>query len=193
MEGQSSLPSTNTGTGAAIFQNPWIKSRSSQLWPGKVECAGASTIPHATLAEFTLNGDQSLHFYVVSLVDGYNLPMLIVAEGGTRGGCSATGCLIDLNGACPKVLSMFRLNGSWAHGVACKSACEAFGDPVYCCNEAYNTPDTCYPSAYSLYFKHACPRSYSYVYDDKTSTFTCASTDYIIIFCPLPYKGFGKL
>ncbi|KAL2460054.1 Pathogenesis-related thaumatin superfamily protein [Abeliophyllum distichum] len=156
---------------------------------GKVECAGAGAIPPATLAEFTLNGDQGLDFYDVSLVDGYNLPMLIVAKGGTRGGCSATGCLIDLNGACPKELSVFHENGSRAHGVACKSACEAFGDPVYCCSEAYNTPDTCYPSAYSLYFKHACPRSYSYAYDDKTSTFTCASADYIIIFCPLPYTS----
>lgn len=156
---------------------------------GKVECAGAGAIPPATLAEFTLNGDQGLDFYDVSLVDGYNLPMLIVAKGGTRGGCSATGCLIDLNGACPRELSVFRANGRRTHGVACKSACEAFGDPAYCCSEAYNTPDTCQPSAYSLYFKHACPRSYSYAYDDKTSTFTCASADYIIIFCPLPYTS----
>ncbi|KAL6525998.1 hypothetical protein OROHE_015522 [Orobanche hederae] len=155
---------------------------------GRVECAGAGAIPPATLAEFTLNGDQGLDFYDVSLVDGYNLPMLIVARGGTRGGCSSTGCLVDLNGACPKELSVARGNGGM-ESVACRSACEAFGDPVYCCSEGYNTPETCQPSAYSLFFKNACPRSYSYAYDDRTSTFTCASADYIIIFCPLPYTS----
>lgn len=156
---------------------------------GKVECAGAGAIPPASLAEFTLNGDQGLDFYDVSLVDGYNLPMLIVAKGGTRGGCSATGCLVDLNGACPRDLRVASGNGSHSESVGCKSACLAFNDPIYCCSEAYNTPDTCHPSSYSLFFKHACPRSYSYAYDDKTSTFTCASADYLIIFCPPPYTS----
>jgi hypothetical protein len=35
-------------------------------------------------------------------------------------------------------------------------------------------------------FKRACPRSYSYAYDDATSTFTCTGTDYSITFCPRP-------
>lgn len=126
----------------------------------------------------------------MSLVDGYNLPMLIVAKGGDRGGCAATGCLIELNGACPKDLRVARGNGS-SESVACRSACEAFGDPRYCCSEAYATPDTCGPSVYSLFFKEACPRAYSYAYDDKTSTYTCHSADYLIIFCPLPYTRYG--
>ncbi|KAL3621367.1 hypothetical protein CASFOL_036279 [Castilleja foliolosa] len=136
---------------------------------GRIECAGAGAIPPASLAEFTLNGDQGLDFYDVSLVDGYNLPMLIVARGGTRGGCSSTGCLVDLNGACPRELSVVARGNGSREGVACRSACEAFGDPVYCCSEGYNTPDTCHPSVYSLFFKSACPRSYSYAYDDRTS------------------------
>lgn len=157
---------------------------------GRVECGGAGAIPPASLAEFTLNGDQGLDFYDVSLVDGYNIPMLIIPMGGTTAsrGCSSTGCLVDLNGACPKGLAVARGNGS-RETVACRSACEAFGDPAYCCSEAYSTPDTCNPSVYSLFFKSACPRSYSYAYDDKTSTFTCAGADYIIIFCPLPYTS----
>ncbi|XP_051138018.1 thaumatin-like protein 1b [Andrographis paniculata] len=159
---------------------------------GRVECAGAGAIPPATLAEFTLNGDQGLDFYDVSLVDGYNLPMLIIARGGTSGGCSSTGCLVDLNGACPRELTVARGNGS-RESVACKSACEAFGDPVYCCSEGYNTPETCHPSPYSIFFKHACPRAYSYAYDDHTSTFTCAGADYLIIFCPLPYTSLKLL
>ncbi|KAK8642353.1 hypothetical protein V6N13_011700 [Hibiscus sabdariffa] len=33
-------------------------------------------------------------------------------------------------------------------------------------------------------FKAACPKSYSYAYDDATSTFTCTGADYTITFCP---------
>ncbi|KAL0360532.1 UNVERIFIED_CONTAM: Thaumatin-like protein 1 [Sesamum radiatum] len=33
-------------------------------------------------------------------------------------------------------------------------------------------------------FKNACPRSYSYAFDDATSTFTCSGADYTITFCP---------
>lgn len=155
---------------------------------GRVECEGRGAEPPATLAEFTLNGDQGLDFYDVSLVDGYNLPMLVIPRDGTSGGCSSTGCLVDLNGGCPAALRVARSSRSRSV-VACKSACEAFGDPRFCCSEGYNTPETCPPTEYSEYFKHVCPRSYSYAYDDKTSTFTCAGADYIIIFCPLPYTS----
>ncbi|KAH9694772.1 Pathogenesis-related thaumatin superfamily protein [Citrus sinensis] len=153
----------------------------------KLECAGGGAAPPATLAEFTLNGAGGLDFYDVSLVDGYNLPMLVVPKGGRGGGCGATGCLVDLNGACPAELKVAREGRGGS--VACKSACEAFGDPRYCCSEAYATPDTCFPSVYSLFFKHVCPRAYSYAYDDKTSTYTCGSADYVIIFCPAPYTS----
>lgn len=155
---------------------------------GKVECSGSGAKPPATLAEFTLNGTGGLDFYDVSLVDGYNLPMLILPKKIVLGGCGATGCLVDLNGACPRDLKL--LARGRRGGVACRSACEAFGDPRYCCSDAYSTPDTCQPSVYSLFFKHACPRAYSYAYDDKTSTYTCATgADYVIIFCPPPYTS----
>uniref|UniRef100_A0A7N0U3X4 Thaumatin-like protein 1 n=1 Tax=Kalanchoe fedtschenkoi TaxID=63787 RepID=A0A7N0U3X4_KALFE len=152
---------------------------------GKLECSGAGAIPPATLAEFTLNGAGGQDFYDVSLVDGYNLPMMVVPSGGTGKNCSATGCSVDLNGACPTELKVLSMDGK--QGVACKSACEAFGDARYCCSGAYGSPDTCKPSQYSQMFKNACPRAYSYAYDDKTSTFTCGSSpDYAITFCPSP-------
>ncbi|KAH9617885.1 hypothetical protein KSS87_023512 [Heliosperma pusillum] len=160
---------------------------------GVVPCGGAGAIPPATLAEFTLNGAGGLDFYDVSLVDGYNLPMLVVARGGHGGDCSPTGCLVDINEGCPRGLSVMTTRGNVSNSadigtvVACKSACEAFGNPEFCCSEAFSTPDTCHPSVYSNFFKQACPRSYSYAYDDKTSTFTCASADYLIVFCPPPY------
>ncbi|XP_060189857.1 pathogenesis-related thaumatin-like protein 3.5 [Lycium barbarum] len=159
---------------------------------GTLECSGGGAAPPATLAEFTLNGAGGLDFYDVSLVDGYNLPMLVSPQGGTRvGNCSTTGCVVDLNGSCPKELKMMMNSpsssssgGGGGECVGCKSACEAFGDPRYCCSGPYATPDTCKPTDYSEFFKSACPRSYSYAYDDGTSTFTCGSADYVITFCP---------
>ncbi|KAK4771941.1 hypothetical protein SAY86_013716 [Trapa natans] len=151
-----------------------------------MECSGSGASPPATLAEFTLNGAGGLDFYDVSLVDGYNLPMMIIPQGGSgAGNCVATGCAGDLNTACPAELKL-SLSGGAKTTVACKSACEAFGDPQYCCSGAYATPDTCRQSVYSSFFKSACPRAYSYAYDDGTSTFTCAGADYLITFCPSP-------
>ncbi|CAA2991943.1 thaumatin 1 [Olea europaea subsp. europaea] len=142
---------------------------------GQVECNGAGASPPATLAEFTL-GTGGQDFYDVSLVDGYNLPMIVEASGGS-GLCASTGCVTDLNRVCPSEL---RVGG----GEACKSACEAFGTPEYCCSGAFNSPAACKPSVYAQMFKSACPRSYSYAYDDPTSTFTCSGADYTVTFCP---------
>ncbi|KAA8531980.1 hypothetical protein F0562_006878 [Nyssa sinensis] len=141
----------------------------------QVECNGAGATPPATLAEFTL-GSGSQDFYDVSLVDGYNLPIFVSVSGGS-GTCGSTGCIVDLNRQCPTELRV-------GEGEACKSACEAFGTPEYCCSGSYNSPSTCTPSLYSQIFKSACPRSYSYAYDDATSTFTCTDADYTVIFCP---------
>ncbi|KAJ3682583.1 hypothetical protein LUZ60_015156 [Juncus effusus] len=152
---------------------------------GKVECLGGGAAPPATLAEFTLDGSGGMDFYDVSLVDGYNVPMLVVPQSGTNGNCTATGCLVDLNSACPSDLKVvLQSEGGGSENVACKSACEAFGSAQYCCSGEYGNPNTCKPSGYSQFFKNACPRAYSYAYDDATSTFTCAAANYIITFCP---------
>ncbi|KAI9398905.1 hypothetical protein POPTR_002G020500v4 [Populus trichocarpa] len=150
---------------------------------GKLECSGTGAAPPATLAEFKIDGYGGMDYFDVSLVDGYNLPLLVVPQGGSGQNCTSTGCVVDLNGACPSELKVTSTGGE---SVACKSACEAFRSPQYCCSGAYGTPDTCKPSSYSEIFKNACPRAYSYAYDDKTSTFTCASADYQITFCPAP-------
>ncbi|KAF7809644.1 thaumatin-like protein 1 [Senna tora] len=144
---------------------------------GGIDCGGAGATPPATLAEFTLGSAGAQDYYDVSLVDGYNLPMMVEAKGGSSGSCETTGCVADLNRRCPSEL---RTEG----GDACKSACDAFGKPEYCCNGAYGSPATCKPSVYAQMFKSACPKSYSYAYDDSTSTFTCAGADYTITFCP---------
>lgn len=177
---------------------------------GVLQCNGGGAAPPASLVEFTLDGSGGMDFFDVSLVDGYNLPMLIVPQGaaaasaaaaanstaGAGPKCMATGCLVDLNGACPADLKVMSTAGASASAVAagsavaCRSACEAFGSPQYCCSGAYGSPNTCRPSTYSQFFKSACPRAYSYAYDDSTSTFTCAAgTNYAITFCPSTTSG----
>uniref|UniRef100_A0A2N9FTF4 Thaumatin-like protein n=1 Tax=Fagus sylvatica TaxID=28930 RepID=A0A2N9FTF4_FAGSY len=143
---------------------------------GKLHCNGAGGAPPATLAEFTL--DSPVDFYDVSLVDGYNVRVSIVPLSGT-GECKSIRCLAELNRVCPAGLKVKR-NG---HVVACKSACMAFNTPEFCCTGAYGTPQTCKPTSYSKVFKAVCPTSYSYAYDDPTSTFTCKGADYLIRFC----------
>lgn len=168
-------------TGCTFDANGQGSCATGDCGSNQMSCNGAGATPPATLAEFTIgsgsgSGSNALDFYDVSLVDGYNLPMAVDASGGT-GACGTTGCVTDLNRMCPTELRA-------ADGQACKSACEAFGTPEYCCSGSFGSPDTCRPSVYSEVFKSACPRSYSYAYDDATSTFTCTGADYTIIFCP---------
>ncbi|KAK6946408.1 Thaumatin family, partial [Dillenia turbinata] len=165
-------------TGCSTSQTGQFLCQTGDCGSGQVACSGSSANPPATLAEVTLssNGPSGLDFYDVSLVDGYNLPMMVEPSGGS-GLCGSTGCPADLNRACPSELRA-------SEGDACMSACEAFGTPEYCCSGEYGTPDKCKPSVYSEMFKTACPRSYSYAYDDATSTFTCSGADYTITFCP---------
>ncbi|MBA0606945.1 hypothetical protein Godav_019328 [Gossypium davidsonii] len=150
----------------------------------QIECNGRGATPPATLAEFT-TGSGTQDFYDVSLVDGFNLPMIVEPSGGL-GMCFSTGCINDLNRQCPTELRV-------DSGEACNSACEAFGTPEYCCSGPYATPDTCKPSVYSEMFKAACPKAYSYAYDDATSTFTCTGADYTITFCPSSTRIHEKL
>ncbi|KAG2635949.1 pathogenesis-related thaumatin-like protein 3.5 [Panicum virgatum] len=154
---------------------------------GQMECRGAGATPPATLFEVTLDGSGGLDFYDVSLVDGYNLPVVAIPRSRQGGACNATGCMADLNRSCPKELQVDCGDGA----IACRSACEAFGQDRYCCSGSYATPDACHPTVYSSIFKSACPRAYSYAYDDSTSTFTCKASDYTIAFC-LPTSGIKR-
>ncbi|XP_009629786.1 pathogenesis-related thaumatin-like protein 3.5 [Nicotiana tabacum] len=150
---------------------------------GKLECSGLGATPPASLFEITLGVGDNKDFYDVSIVDGYNLPMVALPEG-INGGCNATGCLSNLNMGCPKELQVVGGDGE-GNVIGCKSACEAFGLDQYCCAGQFANPTTCRPSFYSSIFKNACPRAYSYAFDDGTSTFTCKAYDYAIIFCPM--------
>ncbi|XP_010421292.1 PREDICTED: pathogenesis-related protein 5-like isoform X1 [Camelina sativa] len=154
---------------------------------GKLECAGNGAAPPTSLFEITLgHGSDDKDFYDISLVDGYNLPIVALPTGGGLvGACNATGCVADVNNSCPKELQVMGEEEEQRGGVvACKSACEAFGLDQYCCSGQFANPTACRPSMYSSIFKRACPRAYSYAFDDGTSTFTCKASEYAIIFCP---------
>lgn len=150
---------------------------------GRLECNGMGASPPASLFEVTLGTGDAKDYYDVSLVDGYNLP-LVAAPVGVPGACNATGCLSDINMGCPKELQVVGGDGGEGGVVACKSACKAFGLDQYCCGGEFANPTTCQPSFYSTIFKRACPRAYSYAFDDGTSIFTCKADDYAIVFCP---------
>ncbi|XP_042494129.1 pathogenesis-related thaumatin-like protein 3.5 [Macadamia integrifolia] len=146
---------------------------------GGLKCTGGGA-PPVTLAEFTIgSGNNQQDFYDVSLVDGYNEGMGVKPSGGT-GSCQYAGCVDDLNTNCPAELQVTESGAV----VACKSACDAFNSPEYCCTGAHSTPQTCSPTRYSQLFKSACPTAYSYAYDDASSTCTCNGSDYLITFCP---------
>jgi hypothetical protein len=155
---------------------------------GQVGCGGVGGKTPATLAEITYSGDAvNPDFYDLSLVDGYNLPMAMAPLPGSHGrnagaplDCAAPTCVSDLNATCPADLRV-TVGGKV---VGCLSACEKYNTDEFCCRGAFNQPETCPPFPASKTFKAACPASYSYAYDDSTSTFTCKGEDYAVWFCP---------
>ncbi|XP_031485321.1 thaumatin-like protein isoform X2 [Nymphaea colorata] len=147
---------------------------------GLLHCNGVSGVPPATVVEMTLGTSNSpLHFYDVSLVDGYNLPVAMVPVGGGIG-CGVASCESDLNVCCPSALEV-RKGG---RVVGCKSACLAMNTAKFCCTGNYSTPNTCKPTIYSHLFKAICPRAYSFAYDDSSSLHKCMASRYLVTFCP---------
>ncbi|KAK1433552.1 hypothetical protein QVD17_10463 [Tagetes erecta] len=134
--------------------------------------------PPVTIAEFTiadgLNSDKDI--YRVSLVKGYNVGIGIKPIGGT-GDCQYAGCISDLNKNCVPVLKVVDSSGMV---VACKSECDAFNVPRFCCTGDHGT---CAPTPFSMMYKAACPSAY-YSYADASSTFTCSRSDFLVTFGP---------
>lgn len=151
---------------------------------GNLYCNGAGGAPPATLAEITLaSAPTALDFYDVSLVDGYNIPIAMTPSHGSGANCIPAGCVSDLNRVCPTGLAV--RGGGDNRVVGCRSACAAYGSPQYCCTGHFGSPQLCKPTAYSRLFKTACPKAYSYAYDDPSSILTCsAGASYTVTFCP---------
>lgn len=161
---------------------------SGRIW-GKVQCATsgakltcASDAFPASLAELTLTKTATgLDFYDVSLVDGFNLPIALVAQGHAPDSahpydCGSPTCAADLNATCAQP---FRDSAGGAVVACANDACKVLGD------DDASSPDCTYPNTYTEFFKSACPQAYSYPSDDPTSTFTCKGfNDYAVVFCP---------
>lgn len=149
---------------------------------GLLQCSGTGGIPPATVVEMTLGTSQSpLHYYDVSLVDGFNLPVSMVPVGG-GGGCGVAACEVDLNVHCPSKLVVRREGKT----VGCKSACLAQRSDVNCCTGEFASPKFCGPNVIGRLFKCICPRAYAYPFDHLTGLHTCRAPMYVITFCPLP-------
>ncbi|WVZ11957.1 hypothetical protein V8G54_016487 [Vigna mungo] len=129
-----------------------------------VECAGANPTPPVTLVELDFNGTSQMNLYYVSLVEGFNLPATVAPTGGN---CLATGCLADLNAACPTELKVIRDEET----VGCKNTCQT---------------EACLSS---LFFKTACSDARVYAHD---GFFTCSSHHYTVTFCPTTSKSWRK-
>ncbi|GJM95394.1 hypothetical protein PR202_ga12125 [Eleusine coracana subsp. coracana] len=83
------------------------------FWAGRVAartgCDAAAahcetgSAPPATVAQITVHdgGDLDRAAYSVSLVDGFNVPMVISPQAVSGGQCPALGCAVDLNCECP--------------------------------------------------------------------------------------------
>ncbi|KAK1312768.1 Thaumatin-like protein [Acorus calamus] len=147
---------------------------------GRLHCGGLGGTPPATIVEMTLGTSKSpLHYYDVSLVDGFNVPVSMLPVGGGIG-CGVASCEKDLNVCCP---SAFEVR-SGRKTVGCKSACLALGTAKYCCTGAYASPGACKATLFSHLFKAICPNAYSFAFDDSSSLRTCRATRYVITFCP---------
>ncbi|KAF8201264.1 thaumatin [Mycena galopus ATCC 62051] len=149
-------------------------------------------VPPATLATIDFSG-TSTDIYTVSVVDGYNLPMAIL----NNGGCGFASCPVDLATSCPLALAgPFDSDGV---PVGCKSAClvDALAgnaaNSSNCCTGSFNSQASCPSSGvkgYS-YFKTNCPNSFVYAFDESSGTaiWECGKSstsdvDYTVTFCP---------
>ncbi len=130
--------------------------------------------------EITFQSDDGQDYYNLSLVDGFNIPLAVAPQNGAGPKCVTASCSANVNAACPAEL---QLKGSDGSVIGCKSACEQFKDPKYCCTGAY--AENCPPTNYATFFKNQCPQAYSYPKDDASSVFACTSgANYAITFCP---------
>ncbi|XP_031285878.1 thaumatin-like protein 1b [Pistacia vera] len=146
---------------------------------GQVACNGKGAVPPASLVEIKFQTEDGQDYYNLSLVDGFNLPIAVAPQNGSGPKCIKLTCSADVNAKCPAELQVKGPNGSV---IACKSACEQFKDPKYCCTEAFK--DNCPPTNYATIFKNQCPQAYSYPKDDASSVFACKGANYAITFCP---------
>lgn len=174
----------------------------------KLKAGGIGSAFPATKGEIRFDGYGDQHYYDISIVDGFNLPIRIEPVTGTykkvgrsdsQYDCTVAGGAPDLTAkaATELPLLLYTVNGKNS-GVysACKYSyvTNHKEDAAYCCNSPY-VNEKCNPDDWPVnvnsakLFKKYYPLAYSYAYDDKASTFTCKNagpakfTGYLVTFC----------
>lgn len=158
-----------------------------RIW-GRISCSGEKCFDSgmgspASLAEFYFK-DEGKVYYDISLVDGWNLPMVIepvkkiALEYGDDTLCATTSC--STLPSCPAGWETYDTKGNVS---GCKSACTMYNTDEFCCTGPYLNAATCKANQYSKAVKAVCPDVYSYAYDDYTSAFMCTSFAYTVTFC----------
>ncbi|CAN1276470.1 Thaumatin-like protein 1 [Linum perenne] len=170
---QSDSDTSNLFTGVFAATFTFVNRCEYTLWPGILANAGS---PKLDSTGFPLPQGSTRAFQAPTGWSGrFWARTGCTFDDSGSGSCQTGDCgsgLIECNGlgaAPPATLAEFTLGSGG-------------GMDFY--DGAFNTPATCRPSVYSEMFKAACPRSYSYAYDDATSTFTCTGADYTVTFCP---------
>ncbi|XP_057522800.1 thaumatin-like protein [Amaranthus tricolor] len=169
--------------GCTFDQNTSISTCQTGDCNGLLHCQGTGGTPPATLVELTFGTSLSpTHFYDVSLVDGFNLPVSVIplVGKGKREQCGVAACEADLNVWCPSGLAV----RAQKMVVGCKSPCLASGSPRDCCTGEFSWAEKCLPTVVGRLFKMVCPRAYSHPFDEKTGLKTCKASRYVVSFCP---------
>ncbi|KAG2285028.1 hypothetical protein Bca52824_044632 [Brassica carinata] len=119
---------------------------------GDMECSNAGE-PPATLAEFNLANDGGNDYYDVSVINGYNLPVLVTPENGT---CESIGCVVDIKKTCPTDLWINRTDIRSNDPYACRTSCQKNQTRELCCVGLYQEvgvpPQECKRTIYSETF-----------------------------------------
>ncbi|XP_062204359.1 osmotin-like protein [Phragmites australis] len=109
----SGLPSISDNTARLDPKALLSLSLPSTFWAGRVAARTGCDVavsscetgaaPPATVAQVTVHdrGNLDMAAYSVSLVDGFNVPMVISPQAVGGGQCPALGCAVDLNCDCP--------------------------------------------------------------------------------------------
>ncbi|KAK9677477.1 hypothetical protein RND81_11G145500 [Saponaria officinalis] len=152
---------------------------------GNIECTGGSITNPVTVAEFSfslINNNED--FYNVSVIDGYNLPLMVAPNVESDAGCDVIGCVFNLQKSCVAELAVLSNAHNSSSIIGCRGLCNVDKN---CCN--YTT--ACHRLNLSippLIYKKSCPRVCSFAFGDEAS-FICDGSKvstYNITFCPSP-------
>ncbi|KAL9236695.1 hypothetical protein vseg_011331 [Gypsophila vaccaria] len=172
------LCSTDKSTGNFLCQT-------GDCATGNIECDGGSTSDPVTLVEISLNVTSDNDFYDVSVVDGYNLPIMVAPIVERGAGCDITGCVFDLRKSCVAELAVLsNAPNSNSSIIGCKGLCQVDKN---CCNSKADCPGS-NSSLSPLLYQKPCPRAFSFaIGDEEAATFVCDGSKvstYNITFCP---------